>query len=245
MQSLLYYVPFIKAVERGEYMSSKQVDEGFIKLIKSRRSVRGYLPEPVDKTVLESIFATAQTAPSNCNTQPWKVGVVSGEARNCVQNKLETAVVNGDFQMDFAFDGSYHGIYKERQYDAAAQLYAAMGIERGDKDKRNAAFMRNFAFFDAPHVAFIFLPEEFGIREAADLGMFAQNLMLSIRAHGLASCPMTALSFNAPAVREELGLDESHKLMFGIVFGYEDVNNSANDTRLGRATLSDTVTFVE
>lgn len=226
-------------------MTDAQVNQGFIDLIKSRRSVRGYLPKTVDKQTLESIFSTAQTAPSNCNTQPWKVGVVSGEARNRVQEKLETAVMTGDFNMDFSFDGTYHGVYKERQYDAAAQLYTAMDIARSEKDKRNAAFMRNFAFFDAPHVAFMFLPEEFGIREAADLGMFAQNLMLSIRAHGLASCPMTALSFNAPAVREELGFDESSKLMFGIVFGYEDTAHVANDTRIGRATVKDAVTFKE
>ena len=224
-------------------MSITQQD--LVNFIASRRSVRGYLPKPADKETLHSIFNTAQTAPSSCNTQPWKVGVVSGEARDRVQKKLETAVMTGDFQMDFEFDGTYQGIYKERQHDAAAQLYNAMGIERGEKDKRNAAFMRNFAFFDAPHVAFMFLPEEFGIREAADLGMYAQNLMLSIQAHGLTSCPMTALSFNAPAVREELGLDDSHKLMFGIVFGYEDTNHCANNARIGRATLEDTVIFSE
>lgn len=226
-------------------MAVAQINEGFIDLIKSRRSTRGYLPQPAGQSLLDSIFTTAQTAPSSCNSQPWKVGVVSGEARDRLQEKLETAVMTGDFQMDFAFDGTYHGVYKERQHDAAAQLYTAMGIERTDKDKRNAAFMRNFAFFDAPHVAFMFLPEEFGIREAADLGMYAQNLMLSIRAHGLASCPMTALSFNAPAVREELGLDDSHKLMFGIVFGYEDEEHDANKTRIGRADLADTITFAE
>ncbi len=77
------------------------------------------------------------------------------------------------------------------------------------------------------------------------ISSYAQNLMLSIRAHGLASCPMTALSFNAPAVREELGLDDSHKLMFGIVFGYEDEEHDANKTRIGRADLADTITFAE
>jgi hypothetical protein len=226
-------------------MPQSDIDQGFINLIKSRRSVRGYLPEAADDETLNSIFTTAQTAPSSCNTQPWKVGVVSGEARDRLQLALETAVMSGDFQMDFAFDGTYHGVYKERQHDAAAQLYSAMGIERSDKDKRNAAFMRNFAFFGAPHVAFMFLPEEFGIREAADLGMYAQNLMLSMRAHGLSSCPMTALSFNAPAVRKELGFDDSHKLMFGIVFGYADDAHSANDTRIGRADLDTTVTFTQ
>ncbi|NRB41651.1 MAG: nitroreductase [Pseudomonadales bacterium] len=226
-------------------MQNEQTSNSFLDLISSRRSIRAYLPEPLDQATLESIFNTAQTAPSSCNTQPWQVGVVSGAARDRVQTKLEAAVMSGDFQMDFPFDGTYHGIYKDRQHDAAMNLYTAMGIARSEKDKRNAAFMRNFAFFDAPHVAFLFLPEAFGIREAADLGMYAQNLMLCIQAHGLASCPMTALSFNAPAVREELGFENDQKLMFGIVFGHEDTNHNANKARIKRAPLHDVVTFAE
>ena len=72
--------------------------------------------------------------------------------------------------------------------------------------------------------------ESFGLREACDVGMYAQTLMLSMTAHGLASCPQTALSFDADGVRETLGIDASQKLIFGISFGYPqegaDVNNS-------------------
>ncbi len=225
--------------------STAMTTDNFIDLIRSRRSVRAYKPDAIDEATLKSIFSAAQCAPSNCNTQPWAVGVVSGEARNKLQKKLESAIIHGDFQMDFPFDGTYQGVFKDRQYDAAMQLYSAMGIKREEKDKRNEAFMRNFCFFDAPHVAFLFLPEEFGIREAADLGMYAQNLMLSIQAHGLSSCPMTALSFNAPAVRDALGFSDDKKLMFGIVFGYEDTEHKANDTRISREDVNSAVTFVD
>jgi len=103
--------------------------------------------------------------------------------------------------------------------------------------------MRNFDFYGAPHVAFLFLPEAFGIREAADLGMYAQNLMLSISAHGMASCPQTVLSFTADLVREELGIESSNKLLFGISFGYEDLDCFANQCRVGRAPLDQTTHF--
>ena len=109
--------------------------------------------------------------------------------------------------MDFPYDGVYEGVYKERQHGSAQALYDAVSITREDKAARHEQFMRNFTFFDAPHVAFLFLPEPFGLREAADLGMYAQTLMLALTAHGLGSCPQTALSFQADYVREQLGID--------------------------------------
>ena len=39
-------------------------------------------------------------------------------------------------------------------------------------------------------------------------------------------------------------MDPSHRLLFGISFGYEDAANPANDCRLGRAALADSVRFV-
>jgi len=103
--------------------------------------------------------------------------------------------------------------------------------------------MRNFTFFDAPHVAFLFLPEPFGLREAADLGMYAQTLMLAMTAHGLGSCPQTALSFEADFIRDSLGIDGSNKLLFGISFGYPDPDEPVNSCSTDRAALTDTVTF--
>lgn len=216
----------------------------FSEVVKQRRSVRGYLSKPVEQSVLNAVFELAQTAPSNCNTQPWQVYVASGEKVQELKRGLSDALLNGQFSMDFPYGGQYDGEYKTRQYDAANQLYSAMGIAREDKERRNEAFMNNFAFFGAPHVAFLFLPEEFGIRESADLGMYAQNLMLAMTAHGLASCPQTALSFSADVVRDVLGVDGNNKLLFGISFGYEDCEQPANRCRVGREPLGKTVHFI-
>ena len=149
----------------------------------------------------------------------------------------------GKFTMDFPYDGTYEGVYKERQYGSAQALYDSVGITRKDKERRQEVFMRNFTFFDAPHVAFLFMPEPFGLREAADLGMFAQTLMLSLTAHGLGSCPQTALSFQADLVREHLGVEPSNKLVFGISFGYPDLDAPVNSCATDRADLADVVTF--
>ena len=92
-------------------------------------------------------------------------------------------------------------------------------------------------------VAFLFLPEPFGLREAADLGMYAQTLMLAMTAHGLGSCPQTALSFEADCIRATLGIDASNKLLFGISFGYPDPDAPVNNCATDRAAVVDAVCF--
>ncbi|ARN75995.1 nitroreductase [Oceanicoccus sagamiensis] len=226
----------------SQTVSQQQV---FSDIVSQRRSVRGFLPEPVPQALLNTVFELAQKAPSNCNTQPWQVYILSGEKRHQLASRLTESMDRGTINMDFEYEGKYQGVYRERQFDSAMQLYGAMGIERDDKAGRHQAFLDNFNFFGAPHVAFLFLPEPFGLREAADIGLYAQNLMLALTAHGLASCPQTALSFDANTVREVAGIEANNKLLFGISFGYEDKDYPANQCRVGRAGLDESVHFLE
>jgi nitroreductase len=215
----------------------------FVNIVANRRSLRAFLPRAADQETLDTIFSVAQRAPSNCNTQPWTLHVVSGAKLDQMRSEMPDRFMSGNFSMDFAYDGSYEGVYKERQHGAAQALYDAVGIERAEKDKRHLQFMRNFTFFDAPHVAFLFLPEPFGLREAADLGMYAQTLMLTLTAHGMGSCPQTALSFQADYVRESLGIDATNKLIFGVSFGYPDMDDPSNTCVTDRALPADAVAF--
>ena len=215
----------------------------FDEIVLGRRSLRAFLPEPVPVQTLQRIFEVSQRAPSNCNTQPWITHVASGASLQTLREQLPGRFMKGEISLDFPYDGVYEGVYKERQYGSAQALYDSLGIERSDKSRRQQQFMRNFTFFDAPHVAFLFLPQPFGLREAADLGMYAQTLMLAMTAHGLGSCPQTALSFEADCIRESLGIDASNKLLFGISFGYPDPDAAANACTTDRASLADCVYF--
>ena len=217
--------------------------EIFRDIVTRRRSLRAFRSQPVAPDILESVFTTAMKAPSNCNTQPWLVHVASGASLQNLREEMPKRFMAGEMSMDFPYDGSYEGVYKQRQYGAAQALYDAMDFAREEKDKRQGAFLRNFCFFDAPHVAFMFLPEPFGLREACDMGMFAQTLMLAMTAHGLGSCPQTSLSFQVDYVREQLGVDAANKLVFGISFGYPETDAPVNRCNTDRAALADLVTF--
>ena len=214
----------------------------FLDVVSRRRSMRDFKSDPVPREIIESVFGTAQRAPSNCNTQPWFVHVVTGEKLEQLRQELPAKFAAGEIALDFPYDGQYEGVYKERQYASAAALYDSLGIARDQKAERNAWFMRNFSFFDAPAVAFFTLPTGFGLREACDLGMFAQTVMLGLTAHGLGSCPQTALAFLANVIRPALSLGDHEQLMFGMSFGYP-TDTAVNEVTTERASLGDVVTF--
>ena len=214
----------------------------FLDVVSRRRSTRDFKSDPVPRELIESVFGTAQRAPSNCKTQPWFVHVVTGETLEQLRQELPAKFAAGEIALDFPYDGQYEGVYKERQYASAAALYDSLGIARDQKAERNAWFMRNFSFFDAPAVAFFTLPTGFGLREACDLGMFAQTVMLGLTAHGLGSCPQTALAFLANVIRPALSLGDHEQLMFGMSFGYP-TDTAVNEVTTERASLGDVVTF--
>jgi nitroreductase len=59
--------------------------------LRTRRSVRAFLPDPVERQVIEAILELAARAPSGSNIQPWKVWVAAGQARQTLCDKLLAA----------------------------------------------------------------------------------------------------------------------------------------------------------
>ena len=231
----------------NEAIASEGIEQAvsFRDLTTQRRSIRGFLPDPLDEATLNVIFEAANHAPSNCNTQPWQCYVASGKKRDEISRRLLETIGKGDNQMDFPYGYKYEGEFRQRQLDVGILLYKALGVTRDDKEGKIQAFLRNLEFFGAPHVAFIFMPDWCGVREACDVGMYAQNLMLSIAAHGAASCPQTILSYNADVVRDAFGIDSNLKLLFGISFGLEDKSLPENQIVPDRAKLTDNTHFFE
>jgi iodotyrosine deiodinase len=59
---------------------AEQRGEEFLALMRQRRSVRDFSPEPVPRALLEHALATAASAPSGANGQPWHFVVVADAA---------------------------------------------------------------------------------------------------------------------------------------------------------------------
>lgn len=71
------------------------------KLLRSRRSVRRFLPQPIPAEVLERVLETATWAPSAHNRQPWRFAVL--ESRPARMRLAEA--MGADFRRDLALSG--------------------------------------------------------------------------------------------------------------------------------------------
>ena len=218
----------------------------FSDVVRARHSYRGFTPKQVDEQTLREIFELANWAPSNCNVQPWHVHVLSGDACDRMRAKMKAAAAAEEpFNPDFPWEGKFSGEYKERQICSALGLWEHQGVTRDNPEKRAWSWMRNFEFFDAPHIAFIFVTDQFPelVRLAGDVGMYSQTLMLAMADAGIGSCPQTSVSCYPDLVRKELGVDSHYKLMMGLSFGYIDEADSANNLRMERDPLEATTSF--
>ncbi|MFC6428143.1 nitroreductase family protein [Nocardiopsis tropica] len=68
----------------GRFTSMSTITE----IIRSRRSPRVFVPDPVPGGVIREVLEDAHWAPSRSNTQPWTTHIVSGSARDALSSAL-------------------------------------------------------------------------------------------------------------------------------------------------------------
>ena len=216
------------------------VFSAFDTLLDQRHSCRGFLDQPVERTLVERIVATAQKVPSWCNSQPWQLIVLSaGETNRLRETLFDAASASAPMSPDVEFPERYQGTYKERRSDCGWQLYDAVGVAKGDRTASDRQMRENFRFFGAPHLALVTSPVELGAYGLLDCGAFVTGFMVAAQALGLASIAQAALAGYAPLVRKKLEIAEDRHILCGISFGYSDPAYPANRFRTARAVVDD------
>ena len=195
--------------------------------ITSRRSIRAFLDKPVARDDIARILDVAARAPSGTNTQPWKVHVLTGAARERLSNAILAAYADPEQAAQHHEEYPYYprewvSPYIDRRRKVGWDLYSLLGLTREDKAGMAAQHGRNFAFFDAP-VGMIFTIDR--IMEQGswlDYGMFLQNIMVAARARGLDTCPQAAFTQYHRIIATELGLPASEMVVCGMALGWAD-----------------------
>ena len=95
----------------------------FERLVRTRRSVRGFLPDRVPDALMQKIFETARWSPSGTNVQPWHICVASGEVRDQLRAEfLRRAENNIASNPDHPSDGKVGDIWRERKRGCATTM---------------------------------------------------------------------------------------------------------------------------
>ena len=151
-------------------------------LVNSRRSIRGYKPDPIPREEIDEIISLAKRAPSSMNVQAWHVHVLTGEALNEVRRRNMEELLDGQPpQREIFTHGPYEGEHRRRQVDIAKKLFAAMDIAREDKDRRQDWVKRGFRQFDAPVSIILTYDKSLdpGVTCHFDLGALSYGIVLA------------------------------------------------------------------
>ena len=206
-------------------------------VIGSRKSVRAFRPDPVPKQHLVEILDAARAAPSNFNSQPWRVYVLTGEAKRALGDTLLQAHVAQTVPLFSPFPQTNPPECAARVDDFGRRLYASVGVDRADMAGRARVSGRNFVFFDAP-VGMIFTIEPALTKHSwLDFGLFLQTLMLAARVRGLSTCPQVSFVRFQSIIAEQLKLGPDELVTCGMSCGYADEEAAVNRLNMPREPL--------
>lgn len=213
-------------------------------ILNTRYSCRAFLPKAVPDATITQIIDAARHVPSWCNAQPWQVVITKGDATDKFRSLMvQTATSGTPPAPDLAWPSKYDGIYGERRRTCGFQLYDAVKIDKSDRAGRAAQMLRNFALFDAPHVAIIHSPANLGPYGAMDTGGFVSAFTLAAAALGVATIAQAAIASYAPQVKDHFQIAQDRLILCAISFGYADAAHPANHFRTGRAAPDDIIVW--
>ncbi|HYD96660.1 MAG TPA: nitroreductase [Noviherbaspirillum sp.] len=218
--------------------------------ITSRRSIRAFLPTPVAREDIEAILGVASRAPSGTNTQPWKVYVLTGSAKERLSAQVLRAHNDPALAKEHTEEYAYYprewvSPYIDRRRKVGWDLYALLGLTRDNKEGMHAQHGRNYKFFDAP-VGMIFTIDR--VMEQGswlDYGMFLQNIMVAARGRGLDTCPQAAFTQFHRIIGDFLQLPPSERVVCGMSLGFADPGKIENTLLTERAPVSEFAKFID
>ena len=189
----------------GRNFAPDRSDRDLMTIIRERRSVRWFLPEPIPGELVGKILEAGRWAPSPHGVQPWRFVVLTSESRR--QELAEAMAETWRYQLEM--DGQEASVVEQRLAKSKARLISAplvvilclylQDLDRyPDPDRQQA--------------------EE--IMAIQSLGAAAQNMLLAAYALGLEGGWMCAPLFCPDTVRDVLHLDASLIPHAMLTFGF-------------------------
>lgn len=217
--------------------------------LRTRRSVRAFLPTPVPRSEIEQLLAMASLSASNSNCQPWRVHVVIGEAKRLLAADLWEALEAGDrvAETEYPYQpdaDAWSEPYRSRRMAFGDGLYReTLGIAASDSTGRLEHHRRNYDFFGAP-VGIVLTVSRYPLASAlVDAGLFLQALMLAARQLGLDTCPQASFIDFYPVLRRHLRIPDDDVIVCGLALGHADDAHPASGLRTTREPVSAFASF--
>jgi nitroreductase len=129
--------------------------------------------------------------------------------------------------------------------DNGKGLFSLLGIERHDKEKREAFSLSMYRFFEAPQVIFVCLDASLGVYGVFDCGGFVQTICLLATEKGLGTCIQHSGVNYPDIIRKYVPIPEEKKILVAVAIGYPDEGAMVNRFRSNREPLENAVHWVD
>ena len=210
--------------------------------LRTRRTVRAFLPDPIPRVTLEGILSDALRTPSWANTQPWEVYVAAGEVLDhlrAISLRRTRDKVPGE--PDLELPGGWPEECRARTKNLTAGRAQAAGTSVDDPAFHRAFVEGNRRFFDAPCVVFLCMDRNLGHWSVYDLGALAQSIMLAARQRDVDSATAINFVWYPEVIRRELEIPDHLAIVIGVALGYADRSAPEDAFRSERRALRDVV----
>ena len=165
----------------------------FFEVLRTRRSVRSYTPQPLSDEEVRELIADAILAPNGMNAQPWAFSVVTDEP---VLARLNAIILE--------------------------RLRSPEVMARFDERLRQIVSDPSYTVFYGAPVLIVIFGDERSPVAVNDCHLAAENLFLSAHARGLGTCYMGFLLMvrDHPQVRELLRVPGGFSIMAAAIAGH-------------------------
>jgi nitroreductase len=211
----------------------------FESLVRSRSSSRRFLPTPIPRELLMEALALAQLAPSNSNTQPWRLFLVEGERLERLREAMRAEVKAHPREL-----APLPESFMPYRRELGALVYGSMGVAKDDAVGRELAQRRNYEFFGAPMAGILCMHKDLGLTDAVGVGMYLQTLVLGLTARGIGSCVQAALTTYPEVLRRELAIPDELAILCGLSLGYADPEFPTNHIKVPKRPVDHNVSIL-
>jgi len=187
-------------------------------VIQCRRSIRGFSPDPVDRSTIEQILGAAVLAPSAKNSQPWRFTVITESRREEMLTVLRRGIENRKAEGEDI--GTVLGTVKAmEQAPVTILVHNTAGIHPWKARAEHESW--------------------WDVATVQSVGAAIENMLLAATDLGLGSLWIADIWEAYPEINEWLGVDD--QLVAAVSLGYADVSPNAPK----RKPLSEVVRWIE